>query len=174
MGVVPLGAAFRRAELPWSAPVVRDDGSSALRTEGKRHVLDHFRCVILHLSSPAPSFFAVSVAFSVENLKNHTKRGKVKIGPAPPGYIVFAASDFRLPLFLPEQAKACEKFRSARFFTRFGSFRGKQKAPEPKPRCLCIHLVHFAPILPGPPAYEFCVFSHERGHRSPCDFTTEK
>ena len=173
MSVVPLGAAFRRAELSRSAPVVWDNGSAALRTEGKRHVFDHFRCVILHSSSPS-SFFAVSVAFSVENFKKHTKRGKVKIGLAPPGYIVFAASDFRLPLFLPEQAKAYEKFRIARFFTRFGSFRGKRKAPEPKPRCLCIHLVHFAPILLGPPAYEFCVFSHERGHRSTDDFTTEK
>ena len=54
---------------------------------------------------------------------------------------------------------------------RFG---GKQKAPERSPRCPHLHLVHFAPILPGPLAYEFCVFSHERGHRSSVDFTTEK
>ena len=53
-------------------------------------------------------------------------------------------------------------------------FGGKQKAPEHSPRCPHLHLVHFAPILPGPPAYEFCVFSHERGHRSSVDFTTEK
>ena len=53
-------------------------------------------------------------------------------------------------------------------------FGGKQKAPERSPRCPHLHLVHFAPILPGPPAYEFCVFSHERGHRSSVDFTTEK
>lgn len=54
---------------------------------------------------------------------------------------------------------------------RFG---GNQKAPERSPRCHHLHLVHFAPLIPGPPAYEFCVFSHERPHRSPCDFTTEK
>ena len=29
-------------------------------------------------------------------------------------------------------------------------------------------------VISGPPAYEFCVFPHERGHRSSVDFTTEK
>lgn len=80
----------------------------------------------------------------------------------------------RIDIAMAVQAKTCEKSHVARIFTRFGSFRGKQKAPERSPRCPHLHLVHFAPLIPGPPAYEFCVFPHERGHRSSVDFTTEK
>ena len=98
----------------------------------------------------------------VENLKKHTKRGEVKIGPAPPGYIVFAASDFRLPLFLPEQAKAYETFRIARFFTRFGSFRGKRKAPERHPDASAFVLFILRRYCRDPRPMNFAFF-HTKG-----------
>lgn len=98
----------------------------------------------------------------------------MEIGHVPPGWIVVAAADLRSPLLLPEQAKMCESSLFTRGFTHFGSFRGKRMAPEPKLRRLYIFLFHFAPLILWPPAYEFCGFSQKRGHRSPCDFTTEK
>lgn len=98
----------------------------------------------------------------------------MEISPVPPGWIVVAAADLRSPLLLPEQAKMCESSLFTRGFTHFGSFRGKRMAPEPKLRRLYIFLFHFAPLILWPPAYEFCGFSQKRGHRSPCDFTTEK
>ena len=42
---------------------------------------------------------------------------------------------------------------------RFG---GKQKAPERSPRCPHLHLVHFAPLIPGPRPMNFAFF-HTKG-----------
>ena len=102
------------------------------------------------------------------------KSSEVGIGTAPPGWIVVTAADSRSPSLLPEQAKMCESSLFTRGFTHFGSFRGKRMALERKLRCLYIFLFHFAPLILWPPAYQFCVFSRKRGHRSPCDFTVEK
>lgn len=154
--------------------MVRNDGRTTLRTEGKRHVLDHLGRVIFHPSSPRPHFSPFLCQFQWKISKSIRKEAKRQ--PALPR---------RVSLFLRRPAAACfslsrNKLKRAKspmlqgFSHALVCFGGKQKAPEHSPRCPHLHLVHFAPILPGPPAYEFCVFSHERGHRSPCDFTVEK
>lgn len=56
VGVVPSGPALWRAKFSWSAFMVRHDCRSALRTEGKSHVLDHLSRVIFHLPSPHSHF----------------------------------------------------------------------------------------------------------------------
>lgn len=174
MCVVPLGSAFRRAELSRSAPMVRNDGRATLRTEGKRHVLDHLSRVIFHPSSPRPHFSPFLCQFQWKISKSIRKEAKRQ--PVLPR---------RVSLFLRRPAAACfslsrNKLKRAKspmlqgFSHALVHFGGRQKAPERSPRCHHLHLVHFAPLIPGPPAYEFCVFSHERGHRSSVDFTTEK
>ena len=174
MGVIPLGSAFRGTEFSRSSPMVRNNGCATLRTEGKRHVLDHLGCAIFHPSSPRPHFSPFLCQFQWKISKSIQKEAKRQ--PALPR---------RVSLFLRRPAAAClslsrNKLKRAKspmlqgFSHALVHFGGKQKAPERSLRCPHLHLVHFAPILPGPPAYEFCVFSHERGHRSSVDFTTEK
>lgn len=154
--------------------MVRNDGSTTLRAEGKRHVLDHLGRVIFHLSSPRPHFSPFPCQFQWKISKSIRKEAKQQ--PALPR---------RVSLFLRRPAAACfslsrNKLKRAKspmlqgFSHALVRFGGKQKAPERSPRCPHLHLVHFAPLIPGPPAYEFCVFSHERGHRSSVDFTTKK
>ena len=97
--------------------------------------------------------------------------------PVPDGHIdrtgAVAVGQF-LPPVIFYQIKRAKSPMLQGFSHALVRFGGKQKAPERSPRCPHLHLVHFAPLISGPPAYEFCVFSHERGHRSSVDFTTEK
>ena len=96
MGVVPLGSAFRRAEFSRSSPMVRNDGSTTLRAEGKRHVLDHLGRVIFHPSSPRPHFSPFPCRFQWKISKSIRKEAKRQ--PALPR---------RVSLFLRRPAAAC-------------------------------------------------------------------
>lgn len=102
------------------------------------------------------------------------KSSEVEIGSAPPGWIVVATADSRSPLFLPEQAKMCESSLFTRGFTHFGSFRGKKNGTGTATPMPVHSPISFCAVIARPLAYEFCGFSQERGHRSPCDFTVEK
>ena len=76
--------------------MVRNDGSTTLRTEGKRHVLDHLGRVIFHPSSPRPHFSPFPCRFQWKISKSIRKEAKRQ--PALPR---------RVSLFLRRPAAAC-------------------------------------------------------------------
>lgn len=76
--------------------MVRNDGCATLRTEGKRHVLDHLGCVIFHPSSPRPHFSPFLCQFQWKISKSIRKEAKRQ--PTLPR---------RVSLFLRRPAAAC-------------------------------------------------------------------
>lgn len=76
--------------------MVRNDGRTTLRTEGKRHVLDHLGRVIFHPSSPRPHFSPFLCQFQWKISKSIRKEAKRQ--PALPR---------RVSLFLRRPAAAC-------------------------------------------------------------------
>ena len=73
VGIVPPRPAFWRAELPGSAFMVWYDCRAALRTERKRHVLNHLSCVIFHLSSP-PSHFSPFLRHFLRKISKYIRK----------------------------------------------------------------------------------------------------
>lgn len=129
--------------------MVRNDGSTTLRTEGKSHVLDHLGRVIFHLSSPRPHFSPFLCQFQWKISKSIRKEAKRR-----PATACFSLSRNKL-----KRAKSPMLQGFSHALVRFG---GKQKAPERSPRCPHLHLVHFAPLIPGPRPMNFAFF-HTKG-----------
>ena len=83
MGVVPSGPALWGAELSWPAFMVRHDCGSTLRTEGKRHVLDHLSRVIFHLSSPSSLIFRRFCGIFYGKFQNTYEKRRSRNRPCP-------------------------------------------------------------------------------------------
>lgn len=127
MGVVPSGSALWGAELSWPAFMVRHDCSSALRTEGKRHVLDHLSRAIFHLSSPSFHFSPFLRRFLWKISKYIRKAAKQRSALSRQVELLLRRPIHSRLLFLPEQAKAHEKLKNSRFFMCSGSFRENER-----------------------------------------------
>ena len=127
MGVVPSGPALWGTELSRSAFMVRYDCRSALRTEGKRHVLDHLSRVILHPSSPSSHFSPFLRHFLWKISKYIRKAAKQESALSRQVELLLQRPIRTRLLFLPEQAKAHEKLKNSRFFVCSGSFRENER-----------------------------------------------